>query len=108
MSDLDVTDTGEADLQADTNIVPAGLVTDPSEDARAAEFERRVRSEADLQFRRLKDEAQVVFGVVKGRPGVRSPQAWTDLLEEAGDEIGNGRFLVRHLGAERFLAADTV
>jgi hypothetical protein len=30
------------------------------------------------------------------------------MLEKAGDEIGNGRFLVRMLGAERYLEPETV
>ena len=30
------------------------------------------------------------------------------MLEKAGDYIGNGRFLVRYLGAERYLDAETV
>ena len=30
------------------------------------------------------------------------------MLEKAGDEIGNGRFIVRFLGAERYLDAGTV
>jgi hypothetical protein len=30
------------------------------------------------------------------------------MLEKAGDDIGNGRFIVRQLGAERYLDPDTV
>ena len=49
-----------------------------------------------------------MFGAVRGTVGVASPQKWAELLEQAGDEIGNGRFLVRHLGAERYLEPATV
>jgi hypothetical protein len=74
----------------------------------AAEYERRVRREMNQQFIRLKDEARALYGMVDGRPGVRSPKEWEELLERAGDEIGNGRFIVGCLGAERYLDALTV
>ncbi len=74
----------------------------------ATAFEARVQQEAAAQFQRLKDEARALFGMVDGRPGVRSPHEWQKLLERAGDEIGNGRFIVRCLGAERYLDALTV
>ncbi len=79
-----------------------------SEDEHTDAHELRVRAKFNTQFRRLKDEARAVFGMVAGRPGVRSPAEWQKLLEKAGDEIGNGRFIVRCLGAERFLDAATV
>ncbi len=72
------------------------------------QFQERVRSEAAVQFQTLKDEARALFGMVDGRPGVRSPREWGKMLERAGDEIGNGRFIVRFLGAERYLDAKTV
>ncbi len=71
-------------------------------------FERQVREEANAQFKKLKDEARAIFGQVKGRPGVRSTERWAELLEKAGDEIGNGRFIVRQLGAERYLDPEAV
>jgi hypothetical protein len=70
--------------------------------------ERVLRDEANAQFAKLKDEARVLFGQVNGKPGVRSPEQWAELLETAGDEIGNGRFIVRQLGAERYLDPRTV
>src|SRR5436189_3473225 len=70
---------------------------------RADEHELRVRKDMAVQFQRLKDEAHALFGMVDGRPGVRSPREWAKLLDRAGDEIGNGRFIVRCLGAERYL-----
>ena len=46
--------------------------------------------------------------MVEGRPGVTSMAKLQGLLEKAGDDIGNGRFLVRYLGAERYLDVATV
>ncbi|HEX2257937.1 MAG TPA: hypothetical protein VHG92_14800 [Afifellaceae bacterium] len=80
----------------------------PADDAAAEAHERRVQTELSAQFRRLKDEAQALYGVTHGRRGARSPQKWAEMLEKAGDEIGNGRFLVRMLGAERYLEPETV
>lgn len=82
--------------------------SEESEDARADAHELRVRAEFNTQFQRLKDEARAVYGVMEGRQGVRSPAEWQRLLEKAGGEIGNGRFIVRCLGAERYLDAATV
>lgn len=108
----------DSDIQAGDIDAPADLPDgdeiegrferDPEEEARADEFERRCRETALAQFRRLKDDAQAIYGAVKGLPGVRSPQEWANLLEKAGDEIGNGRFIVRCLGAERYLDRETV
>jgi hypothetical protein len=81
---------------------------DPASDAAADAHEQRVRAELSEQFNRLKDEAQAIYGLTRGRRGVRSPQQWAEMLEKAGDEIGNGRFLVRMLGAERYLEPETV
>ncbi len=67
-------------------------------DDRAERLEAKRRTEALSQFRRLKDEARAIFAMVDGRPGVKSLAEWQKLLERAGDEIGNGRFLVRCLG----------
>jgi hypothetical protein len=80
----------------------------PKPDPAAEEFERRGREKAHAQFRAVKDEAQAVYGVVLGQIGVRTPEEWAELLEKAGDEIGNGRFIVRCLGAERYLEPATV
>ncbi len=56
----------------------------------------------------LKGEARALFGLVNGRRGVRRAEDWAKMLEKAGDEIANGRFIVRCLGAERFLDCETV
>jgi hypothetical protein len=68
----------------------------------------RLQEEATAQFKRLKDDARAIYGEVVGLPGVRSPEKWAELLEKAGDDIGNGRFIVRQLGAERYLDPETV
>ncbi len=85
-------------------------VSSQSDDSerRANEYELRLRERQAEQFQRLKDEAKALFGMVDGRPGVRSPRHWEEMLERAGDYIGNGRFIVRYLGAERYLDAETV
>ena len=71
-------------------------------------YERKYRERQAKQFQRLKDEAKALFGMVDGRPGVTNPAKWDEFLERAGDDIGNGRFIVRQLGAERYLDAETV
>ncbi len=83
----------------------------PGDESRVAALEAleaRIAASQKVQFQRLKDEARTLYGVVDGVPGVRSPREWQKLLERAGDEIGNGRFIVRCLGAERYLDALTV
>lgn len=80
----------------------------PNPDELANEHERRIQAEANTQFKRLKDEARAIFGTVRGRPGVRTPIKWKEMLEKAGDDVGNGRFIVRQLGAERYLEPETV
>jgi hypothetical protein len=79
-----------------------------SDEQRIEEREHRDREQKEAQFQQLKDNAQAIFGLVAGRPGVRSPAEFKALLEKAGDDIGNGRFIVRHLGAERYLDPETV
>jgi hypothetical protein len=79
-----------------------------ADERNADDYERRVREQQKVQLQRLKDEAHAIFGMVEGRPGVRSLAKLQELLEKAGDEIGNGRFIVRYLGAERYLDAGTV
>ena len=93
-------------IASDVDLEP--LRPSEEEERSAEEFERRCREQAAKQFQRLKDEAHAVFGMMEGRPGVRSLAKFQDLLEKAGDEIGNGRFIVRHLGAERYLDSGTV
>ena len=84
------------------------LPRDPEAEARAEEYERQIREEQRAQFQRLKYDSQAIYGLSRGLLGVRSPEKWAEILEKAGDEIGNGRFIVRCLGAERYLDYDTV
>jgi hypothetical protein len=84
------------------------LVESDRAEARAAAHEARVQIELTAQFQKLKDESRAIFGQVHGRRGVRRAKDWAKILEKAGDEIGNGRFIVRCLGAERFLDCETV
>ena len=67
-----------------------------------------MRERQTEQFQRLKDEAKALYGMVEGRPASSRARQWQELLEKAGDYIGNGHFLVRYLGAERYLDAETV
>ncbi len=97
-----------ADLANDGDGIEELPPPDPTEVAQAEEFERQVRAEASEQFKRLKYDAQTIYGLTRGRPGVRSPEQWASLVEKAGDEIGNGQFIVRCLGAERYLEPETV
>lgn len=83
-------------------------VAGASDEARAEELERRFKAEAEEQFKRAKSDAQAIYGLTRGRPGVSSPEAWAALIEKAGDEIGNGRFIVRQLGADRYLDPEIV
>lgn len=96
------TEANDGDLHSEQKCL------ETEQDERAEAFERRAREEANAQFRKLKDQARAIYGQVNGRPGVRSPREWEKLLEKAGDEIGNGKFIVRQLGAERYLDPKTV
>ena len=96
------------DLADDEDGIREVPPSDPEAEAEAEAFERRVQAEANEQFKRLKDEAQAIYGLTRGRPGVRTQQQWAALLEKAGDELGNGSFIVRCLGAERYLEPEIV
>ena len=41
--------------------------------------------------------------MTRGYPGVQTLERWAEMLEEAGDTLGNGRFLVQQLGAGHYL-----
>ena len=100
-TDADVVDVVDPEVE---ELPPS----DPEAEARAEEFERCIRADAEAKFKRLKDDAREIFGTVRGVPGVRTPEKWAALLEKAGDDIGNGRFIVRCLGAERYLDPEVV
>jgi hypothetical protein len=100
-------DTEKPLLNVAEDRVP-GQLNATDADQQADEYQRRIKEQQKRQFQILKDEARALFGMLDGRPGVRSPADLQKLLEKAGDEIGNGRFIVRCLGAERYLDAGTV
>ena len=99
---------GDDEAGLDEPVEAQAVAIGDDAERRAEEHERRARQGMAVQFQRLKDEAHALYGMVDGRPGVRSPQEWARLLDRAGDEIGNGTFIVRWLGAERYLDALTV
>jgi hypothetical protein len=74
----------------------------------ADEYECRARSEMNSLFRKLKYDAQEIYGLVTGAPSARTPEQWRRLLDKAGEDIGSGRFIVRCLGAERYLDPEMV
>ena len=102
-----LTKTREAEPDAGISD-PVPMVASDEEQRRAEEYELRVRDQQREQFQKIKDEARTIFGLVEGRPGVKSVADWEKLLDRAGDDIGNGRFIVGYLGAERYLDAGTV
>jgi hypothetical protein len=103
---IDNTTDNDTGHEADVDVEP--IRVSEEDERRVEEFERRRREQATVQFQHLKDEARALYGMLEGRPGVRSLADLQDLLEKAGDEIGNGRFIVRCLGAERYIDAGTV
>jgi hypothetical protein len=56
----------------------------PEDVARAEAFERQIKSQALAQFKRLKDDAQAIYGITKGVPGVRSPKECGGAVGEIG------------------------
>jgi hypothetical protein len=92
----------------DVQRVPASVSVSEADERRAEELEGKARAQAKVQFQQLKDEAHAVFGMLEGRPGIISLKHLRDHLEKAGDELGNGHFILRFLGAERYLDVGTV
>lgn len=83
------------------------LVESDSDEARAAAHEERVRRDFNDQFQKLKNQARTSFEYVAGRAGVRTREKWEKTIEEAGDKIANGGYLLSQLGAERTLDYET-
>ncbi len=78
-----------------------------SDEARAAAHEARVKREFNDEFQKLKNQARTSYEYVAGRAGVRAPENWEKIVEEAGDKIADGRYLLSQLGAERCLDYET-
>jgi hypothetical protein len=106
MASTELSRAHEPALDPPPNNNQTAVAPDPDEDADA--YEVRIQEEKSTQFKRLKDDARAIYGQVRGIPGVRSPEKWAEMLEKAGDDIGNGRFIVRQLGAERYLDPEMV
>jgi hypothetical protein len=78
MTDQDLmTAPADHEPEADTTEIEVHQTDDPL----AEEHEKRVRDEKKVQFKKLKDNAQVIFGRVNGRPGIRSPEQWAEVME---------------------------
>jgi hypothetical protein len=101
-------DDAMLDERAFSDDADAPRAPDPEAEAEADEFERGRRAENKALLQRLKFEAQGNLGIVIGGRMPRTPTQWAAAIEKAGDEIGNGDFLVRQLGAERYLDPATV
>ena len=89
----------------------AEAISDPmeldSDEARAATHEERVRREFNDEFQKLKNQARTSHEYVACRAGVRTPEKWEKIVEEAGDKIANGGYLLSQLGANRCLDYET-
>jgi hypothetical protein len=83
------------------------LVESDSAEARAAAHEARVNRGFNDQFQKLKNQARTSHEYVAGPAGVRTPEKWEKIIEEAGDKIANGGYLLSQLGAERCLDYET-
>jgi hypothetical protein len=80
MNTIDVLNSQELapDPPPDSNMI--AITTPPGEDADA--FEISIQKEATAQFKRLKDNARAIYGLVEGMPGVRTPEKWAEMLEK--------------------------
>jgi hypothetical protein len=83
------------------------LVESDSDDARAVAHEARVNRDFNDQFQKLKNQARTSHQYVAGPAGVRTPGKWQKIIEEAGDKIANGGYLLSQLGAERHIDYET-
>ena len=107
-------DDDEENVAVDAMPLPEAIDPDnlptiaPEPEPDADDPEARIAARQNERFRRLKYEARAIYSMVDGVTGVHSPKEWEKLLDRAGDEIGNGRFIARCLGAERYLDALTV
>jgi hypothetical protein len=74
---------------------------EPIESAEA--FERRIQQENNAQFQQLRDQAQATLAAVKGSRAIRRPEDWEGMFLKANVEYSSGRFILKQLGAERYL-----
>ena len=78
-----------------------------SDEARALAHEARVNRDFNDQFQKLKNQARTSHEFVAGPAGVRTPEKWEKIVEEAGDKIADGGYLLSQLGAERHIDYET-
>ncbi len=78
-----------------------------SDEARALAHEERVRRNFNDQFQKLKNQARTSHEYVAGPPGVCTTEKWEKIVEETGNKIANGGYLLSQLGAERSLDYET-
>jgi hypothetical protein len=83
------------------------LVESDSAEARALAHEDRLKRDFNDQFQKLKNQARSSHEYVAGPAGVRTREKWEKIIEEAGDKIANGGYLLSQLGAERCLDYET-
>ena len=75
----------------------------PDDDLSAEEFQKRVAARLDAQHQELRDQARALISAVKGARGIRDEKHWERLFEQAKIDQQSGRFIIKRLGAERFL-----
>jgi hypothetical protein len=69
----------------------------------AEAYEKRRAAELNTQHQELRDQAQALLATVKGRRGIQRREDWEAIFKQAKIDYADGRFLLKQLGAERFL-----
>jgi hypothetical protein len=77
------------------------LLRDP--DPAAEAHETRVTAELNAQHQELRDKAQALLAAVKGQRGIRREDDWQAIFKKAKLDQETGSFIIKRLGAERFL-----
>ena len=95
---------GQIATRSDAKSEPIEL---DSDEARAAAHEARVNRDFNVQFRILKNQARTSYEHVAGPAGVRTPEKWEKIVEETGNKLADGGYLLSQLGAERCLDYET-
>jgi hypothetical protein len=78
--------------------------TDPAAEAHV----RRVATKLNAQHQELRDQAQALLAAVKGQRGIRTEEDWQAIFKQAKIDQDNGRFIIKRLGAERFLEPESM
>jgi len=66
-------------------------------------YQVEVQNLANQQFLELQSQAQSLFKTVKGLPGVATQERWNALVERACKDYPTGNFLLKRMGAKRYL-----